>query len=105
MNNVLKEYYELGLFLKEGIPNGEYISNQIGVSGNYLSDMLKKETGKSVKDHINYFVIKKAKILLLKSNMSISKLAYDLGFNYPHYFSRFFKAKTGLTPQEFREKN
>jgi len=103
VNTILKDYYDCGLFPKEGIPNVEYLASKINLSPNYLSDLLKKETGKSAKEYINYFVIDKAKTLLLKDKVSVSKLAYELGFNYPHYFSRVFKAKTGMTPQEYRQ--
>lgn len=101
---ILEDYYESGLFLKEGIPSVELVAKKIGYSSNYLSELLKKETGKSAKDFINYFIVDKAKTLLLKEKTKVSKLAYDLGFNYPHYFSRLFKTKTGMTPQEFRRK-
>jgi YesN/AraC family two-component response regulator len=86
-----------------GIPAIEYFSDRIHLSGNYLSDLLKKETGYSAKDQINNFVVEKAKTLLLGEQESISSIAYTLGFNYPHYFSRLFKSKTGKTPQEYRK--
>ena len=70
-----------------------------------LSDLLKKETGRSAKDHINDFLVEKAKNLLLNTADSVSEVAFSLGFNYPHYFSRLFKSKTGLTPQKYRENN
>ena len=75
------------------------------LSTHYLSDLLKKETGRTAKDHINDFVVEKAKNLLMGSNDSISEIAYDLGFNYPHYFTRVFKSKTGMTPVEYRSLN
>ncbi|MDO5614700.1 MAG: helix-turn-helix domain-containing protein [Cruoricaptor ignavus] len=65
--------------------------------------MLKKQTGISAKEHINNFIVEKAKIILLSESGSVSETAYSLGFNYPHYFSRMFKAKTGKTPQEYRQ--
>ena len=101
-NSILKEYYKSGKLTEIGLPSLEYISNKINLSGNYLSDLLKKETGRSAKDHINDFIIEKAKNLLLSTNKSISEIAFDLGFNYPHYFSRLFKTKTGNTPQYYR---
>jgi len=52
---------------------------------------------------INNFIIEKAKTLLLSESDSVSGIAYTLGFNYPHYFSRMFKGKTGMTPQEYRQ--
>lgn len=103
VNNILKQNYDDGLFALEGIPTVENIAQKIGISANYLGDVLKKETGKNAKDFINSYIIDKAKNLLLKDNITVSKLAYDLGFNYPHYFSRLFKLKTGTTPQKYRQ--
>jgi len=105
VNSFLKECYTTGYLTKEGIPSVENLANEIGFSANYLSEVLKKETGKSAKDYINHYIIDKAKTLLLKDNTSVSELAYNLGFNYPHYFSRLFKAKTGMTPQQYRQKH
>lgn len=104
-HTLLKSYYKAGYFAEKGIPQIEYFSEKAHLSSNYLSDLLKKETGYSAKDHINNFIIEKAKTLLLNSNNSISELAYTLGFNYPHYFSRLFKTKTGNTPLEYRQLN
>jgi AraC-like DNA-binding protein len=101
---ILKQYYTDGLLIKDGIPAVEYFANKVHLSANYLSDLLKKETGRSAKEHINHFLVEKAKTLLLSNSDSISGVAYQLGFNYPHYFSRLFKATTGLTPQEYRKK-
>lgn len=101
----LKSYYEADLFKTEGIPSVELLSNKIHLSSSYLSDLLKKETGLNAKERINAFVIDKAKTRLLSSTDNISEIAYDLGFNYPHYFSRMFKSKTGKTPNEFRQIN
>jgi len=101
----LKMYYETGLFKIKGIPSVEYFSDKIHLSSSYFSDLLKKETGLNAKERINTFAIEKAKIRLLSSTDTISEIAYELGFNYPHYFSRLFKSKTGKTPNEFRQMN
>jgi AraC-like DNA-binding protein len=101
----LKDYYENGMFREKGTPSIEYFSEKALLSANYLSDLLKKETGYSAKDQINNFIIEKAKTLLLSETDSVSGIAYTLGFNYPHYFSRMFKSKTGMTPQEYRQLN
>ncbi|MEL6134960.1 MAG: helix-turn-helix domain-containing protein [Bacteroidota bacterium] len=74
----------------------------MNMSANYLSDLLKKETGRSAQEHIHQQVIELAKNKLLSSGESINQIAYDLGFEYPPYFSKLFKAKTGLSPSEFR---
>lgn len=105
VNAHLKNYYSKGLFAESGIPSIQYLADQIHLSPNYLSDLLKKETGRSAKEHINDFIIDKAKTILLSSTDSVNEIAYSLGFNYPHYFSRLFKSKTGLTPNAYRELN
>ncbi|MDJ1480881.1 helix-turn-helix transcriptional regulator [Cytophagaceae bacterium YF14B1] len=104
-HSLLNSYYKGGKFTEMGIPTIEYFSDKIHLSGNYLSDLLKKETGYSAKDQINNFIIEKAKTLLLSETEPVSGIAYSLGFNYPHYFSRLFKSKTGMTPQEYRKSN
>ena len=75
------------------------------MSGNYLSDLLKKETGKSIKSHINEMIVDKSKVILLNSNASVSEIAYGLGFEYPQSFTRLFKKKTGISPLEYRNLN
>lgn len=101
----LKLYYEAGLFKIEGMPSIEYFSNKMHLSSCYLSDLMKKETGVNAKERINTFTIDKAKTRLLSSTNTVSEIAYELGFNYPHYFSRLFKSKTGKTPNEYRQLN
>ncbi|HAA16478.1 MAG TPA: AraC family transcriptional regulator [Cytophagales bacterium] len=102
LNRLLKEYFNADNLAEHGVPSIQYFAEKIHLSANYLSDLLKKETGRSAKDHINDFIVNKAKNLLIGTNESISEIAYNLGFNYPHYFSRLFKAKTGVTPHEYR---
>lgn len=102
---LLKNYYRTKNLTEIRQPTIEYFANACHLSPNYLSDLLSKETGRSAKEHINDYIIEKAKTLLLSSTDSISGVAYSLGFNYPHYFARLFKKKTGKTPQEFRQLN
>lgn len=101
----LNQYFSKNLHAELGLPSIKFFADKIHLSTHYLSDLLKKETGRSAKDHINDFVIDKAKNLLLGTNESISEIAYNLGFNYPHYFTRLFKSKTGITPLEYRSSN
>ena len=100
-----KEYYLRNQLIEKGPPSIQYLAEHCHLSPSYLSDLLTKETGRSAKDHINDFLVEKAKNLLLSSTDSISGIAYTLGFNYPHYFGRLFKQKTGKTPQEYRQLN
>ncbi|GAB3931183.1 helix-turn-helix domain-containing protein [Mucilaginibacter myungsuensis] len=84
------------------LPNVNDISAQLNVSPHYLSDMLRTLTGQSAQQHIHGHLIEKAKELLLTTNLSVNETAYRLGFEYPQYFNRLFKNKTGVTPAAFR---
>jgi AraC-like DNA-binding protein len=102
---LLKNYYLEHQLIENGPPSIQYLAERCHLSASYLSDLLAKETGRSAKDHINDFLVDKAKHLLLHSTDTISSIAYTLGFNYPHYFGRLFKQKTGKTPQGYRSLN
>ncbi|NQZ76680.1 MAG: helix-turn-helix transcriptional regulator [Ekhidna sp.] len=101
----LKSYFNDNKALANGLPSIQQFAFEANLSQHYFSDLIKKETGRSPKDHINDHVVEKAKDLLLGSEHSISEIAYELGFNYPHYFTRLFKSKTGKTPIEYRNDN
>ena len=102
---LLKRYYEKEDVLEKGIPNVKYLASQLNFSSSYLSDLLKKETGKTAQEHIHLFVTEKAKNQLLGSKNSISQIGYSLGFEYPQHFSNLFKSKTGFSPSEYRNLN
>tara|TARA_R110000822_G_scaffold294446_2_gene416511 strand:- start:518 stop:985 length:468 start_codon:yes stop_codon:yes gene_type:complete len=103
-NQHLKKYFESGQLQEKGIPSIEQIADKLSVSQRYLSDTLKQETGKTTTEHLQLYLIDEAKNILLKPNKSISEVAYELGFEYPQYFSRLFKKREGLSPTEYREK-
>lgn len=103
-NRHLSDYFESGQSQEHGIPSIEHLASKLSVSQRYLSDTLKKETGKSTTEHLHLFLIGEAKNILLEPNKSISEVAYELGFEYPPYFSRLFKRKEGMSPKEYREK-
>lgn len=105
VERLIKDYYTDEKQLQDGTPSIQYLANEVNLSANYLSDLLKKETGRNTKEHINNFVVDRAKTILLNSENNVSEIAYNLGFNYPHYFSRMFKKETGMTPQKYREQN
>lgn len=98
----LKTYYSEKKALELGLPSIERFARHANLSQHYFSDLIKKETGRSPKDHINEFIVDRAKNMLLSTELSISEIAFDLGFNYPHYFTRLFKSKTGKTPGAYR---
>lgn len=97
---LLTTYFQAGKI--ERLPTVKYCADQLALSPNYLSDLLKKETGKNAQEQIHYYLVEQAKNRLLTSTDSISQVAFSLGFEYPQYFSKLFKTKTGLTPAEFR---
>ena len=103
-NQQLATYFESGALQEKGIPSIPQIANELSVSQRYLSDTLKKETGKTTTEHLHLRLIDEAKDILLQPHKSISEVAYDLGFEYPPYFSRLFKKKEGISPKAYREK-
>ena len=103
-NKQVFRYFETGQLQENGIPTIEQIADKMSVSQRYLSDTLKKETGKTTTEHLQLLLIDEAKNVLLQPNKSISEVAYELGFEYPPYFSRLFKKKEGISPTEYREK-
>ncbi len=102
---LLKAYYQSEEVIEQGLPNVQYLAKELNLSSKYLSDLLKKETGKTAQEHIHLFVIERAKNTLLNSGQSISEVGYSLGFEYPQHFSNLFKLKTGMSPSEFRNLN
>lgn len=88
----------------EGLPTVQYCADKICLSPNYFGDLIKKETGKTAQEYIQLAVIGWIKELLTGTDKTISEIAYDLGFNYPHHLSRIFKKVVGITPNEYRLK-
>lgn len=103
--HILKEYFDQGNQLSTGIPTVGFCGEALNMSPKYLSDLLKRETGKNAKTHIDDFLLNRAKNRLLNSTVSISEIAYDLGFEYSQHFSKLFKAKAGISPSEYRNLN
>ena len=101
----LKDYFASEALVEQGIPTIEQCGEAMDMSGPYLSDLLRTETGRSAKDHIHSFLIDRAKTTLLNSTESVSQIAFGLGFEYPQNFSKLFKSKTGMSPSEYRSLN
>ncbi|MEM9329286.1 MAG: helix-turn-helix domain-containing protein, partial [Bacteroidota bacterium] len=99
----MKEYYQTGKAADKGVPSVTYLGETLGMSPYYLSDLLKKETGRNTIEHIHFFIIEKAKNKLLSSDQPVSQIAYELGFEYPQHFAKVFKNKTGMSPKEYRQ--
>ncbi|MBX7181150.1 MAG: helix-turn-helix transcriptional regulator [Bacteroidia bacterium] len=105
VERVIKNYFRNSDVRSNGLPTVKFLAEQVHLSPNYLSDLLKKETGMNAQDHIHYHLIEEAKRILLNTDQNVSEIAYELGFEYPQYFSKLFKLKTGKTPLEFRSRN
>lgn len=84
------------------LPTVEKLAAELHVSSSYLSDMLRSVTGQNTQQHIHNKLIEKAKEILTTTNLTVSEIAYQLGFEYPQSFSKLFKNKTDLTPLEYR---
>lgn len=105
VENILTLYFQQTDLNKKGLPTVKDLADKVFLSPNYLSDLLKRETGMNAQDRIHFYLIEEAKNLLLSSDQTVGELAFSLGFEYPQYFSRLFKSKTGMTPLEYRNMN
>lgn len=105
VENIVKNHYQQAPYATPSLLSVHYLAQKVHLSPNYLSDLLKKETGMNAQDYIHYYLIENAKNKLLNSDDTVGQIAYSLGFEYPQYFSRLFKRKTGRTPIEFRNTN
>ncbi len=103
MEGLLMNYFR-ATSLKKGLPTVQFLSEQLHVSPNYLSDMLRELTGQNAQQHIHNFLIEEAKELLSTTTLSTGEIAYQLGFEYPQSFSRLFKQKTNFSPSDFRNR-
>lgn len=101
-NVVLKEYFESNLPVEKGLPTVAYCAKRLSLSPNYFGDLVKKSSGHTAKEHIHIAVVERVKYLIVSTKMSISEIAYAVGFKYPHHLSRVFRHVTGITPIEFR---
>lgn len=99
---LLDDYFSSNKTQKHGTPTVKYCSDQLNLSANYFGDLIKKETGESAQLYIQNKMMDIAQTLLLTTEKSISEVAYDLGYQYPQYFSRAFKKSVGCSPNEYR---
>ena len=100
MENLLTEHYNSD---KNCLPRVKDIADHLNVSPGYLSDMLRAVTGQNAQQHIHNKLIEKAKEVLTSTPLSVSEIAYQLGFEYPQSFSKLFKTKTNVSPLEYRK--
>ena len=103
LEEILDDYFNDDKSLTQGIPTVQFISKRLNISPSYLSDMLRNLTGQNAQHHIHNKLIEKAKEKLSATSLSISEIAYELGFEHPQSFSKLFKIKTNFSPLEFRQ--
>ena len=103
--NLLNEYYQSDKPQTIGLPSVAFCSGELHLSSGYFGDLIKKETGKTAQEYIQSKVIDVAKEKIFNINKSVSEVAYELGFKYPQHFTRLFKQKVGVTPNEYRMLN
>lgn len=100
---ILEDYFNNHQTSTHGIPTVRYLADLLNLSPSYLSDMLRSLTGQNAQQHIHNKMIEKAKELLSTSELTISEIAYQLGFEHPQSFSKLFKTKTKISPVDFRQ--
>lgn len=103
LNNFLDSYINSDAITKNGLPTVTLIAEQLNVSPHYLSGLLRAVTGQNTQQHIHLKLIEKAKELLSTTPLTVSEIAYALGFEQIQSFSRLFKTKTQVSPIEFRQ--
>lgn len=103
--NLLNNYYAEEKPANMGLPSVAYCADKLNLSSNYFGDLIKKETGRSAQEYIQSKIIDVAKERIFDINKSVSEIAYDLGFKYPQHFTRLFKQRVGVSPNEYRSMN
>ncbi|MBB6112900.1 transcriptional regulator, AraC family [Mucilaginibacter lappiensis] len=103
--NLLNEYFISGKAKAEGLPSVAYCADQLHLSPNYFGDLIKKETGNTAQEYIQSKLIDEAKEKIFDAGKSINDIAGELGFKYKQHFTRLFKQKTGMTPNDYRGLN
>ncbi|WP_372776398.1 helix-turn-helix domain-containing protein [Mangrovibacterium sp.] len=103
--DILTHYFSSDKPQKLGLPSVSWCAEELHLSSNYFGDLIKKETGKTAKEFIQDKIINIAKNKIFDANKTLNEIAYELGFKYPQHFTRLFKQKVGITPNEFRNLN
>ncbi|HCA08368.1 MULTISPECIES: AraC family transcriptional regulator [unclassified Chryseobacterium] len=100
---VLSRYFDSGNLIENGIPSVKFIAGEMNISPNYLGSLLRIHTQQNTQQHIQNKLIDLAKERLSTTHLSVSEIAYELGFEHPQSFSKLFKQKTNQSPLEFRK--
>jgi len=103
VEEILRTYLNNEALLSEGLPTVRYFADALNMSSKYLSSLLKQLTGQTMQQIIHEKLIEKAKEKLSTTSMSVSEIAYQLGFEHPQSFNKLFKSKTKQSPLDFRQ--
>ncbi|WP_026309623.1 helix-turn-helix domain-containing protein [Niabella aurantiaca] len=103
LEKLLTDYFNSDDLITRGLPSVQYVSKELNVSPGYLGSLLRAVTGQNTQQHIHDKLIEKAKEKLSTTNLSVSEIAYELGFEHAQSFSKLFKSKTNVSPLEFRQ--
>ncbi|TLV01468.1 helix-turn-helix domain-containing protein [Dyadobacter luticola] len=103
LENLLGDYFKSGALAEKGLPSVTYIADSLNISPGYLSSLLKSLTGQNTQQHLHNKLIELAKEKLSTTNLTVSEIAYELGFEHLQSFSKMFKTKTSFSPLEFRQ--
>lgn len=103
LEEMLTAYFKSDALAKKGLPTVGYIAEALNISPSYLGSLLKALTGQNAQQHLHHKLIEMAKEKLSTTDLSVSEIAYELGFEHSQSFSKLFKSKTNLSPLEFRQ--
>lgn len=103
--DLLNDYFQTDKAQNLGLPSVGYFARELNLSAGYFGDLVKKESGKTAQEYIQWKMIEIAKERIFDADKSVSQIAYDLGFKYPQHFTRVFKQRVGQTPNEYRSMN
>ena len=102
LEKLVSDYFNSDDLINRGLLTVQYVAEHLNLSPKYLSSLLRVLTGENTQQYIHNKLIEKAKEKLSVTNLSVSEIAYELGFEHLQSFSKLFKTKTNLSPSEFR---
>jgi len=103
LENLLEDYFNTEKPIDNGLPTVQFVADELQLSSRYLSDLLRSISGQNTQQFIHDKLIEKAKEYIAKGTLSISEIAYKLGFEHPQSFNKLFKKKTNVSPVAFQE--
>ncbi|HEA30316.1 MAG TPA: AraC family transcriptional regulator [Leeuwenhoekiella sp.] len=102
LEKLLTDYFNSEDLFSKGLPTVHSVAAQLNVSPSYLGSLLRLLTNQSTQQHIHNKLLEKAKEKLSTTELSVSEIAYELGFEHSQSFSKLFKSKTHQSPLKFR---